>query len=105
MEQKQSATYKGKRAEVKVRLDGITFSFDLGYDEESILDAALDEGADLPYACKGGVCATCKAKLIEGEVEMTNNWGLDDEEVEDGFILTCQSHPITSKIFVDFDAR
>jgi ring-1,2-phenylacetyl-CoA epoxidase subunit PaaE len=105
VEHKQATTYKGKRAEIKVRLDGITFTFGLGYDEESILDAALDQGADLPYACKGGVCTTCKAKLVTGQVEMENNWGLDDEEVEAGFILTCQSHPITSEIFVDFDAR
>jgi ring-1,2-phenylacetyl-CoA epoxidase subunit PaaE len=65
----------------------------------------LRAGADLPYACKGGVCATCKAKLIEGEVDMDVNYALEGEEVKNGFILTCQSHPKTAQVFVDFDAR
>jgi ring-1,2-phenylacetyl-CoA epoxidase subunit PaaE len=81
------------------------FDFDLAYESESILDAALKKGADLPYACKGGVCTTCKARLTEGEVTMDVNWGLEPEEVEKGFILTCQSHPRSEKITVDFDAR
>jgi ring-1,2-phenylacetyl-CoA epoxidase subunit PaaE len=102
---RQSVTEETSNALITVKLDGITFSFELGYNEESILDAALQQGADLPYACKGGVCTTCKAKLTEGKVEMDRNWGLSDEEVEDGFILTCQSHPRTSKIFVDYDSR
>jgi len=104
-ETKQLATYTGDRGQITVRLDGISFSFELGYDEESILDAALDAGADLPYACKGGVCTTCKARLKEGRVEMTNNWGLDDEEIEKGFVLTCQSHPLTKRVVIDFDDR
>jgi ring-1,2-phenylacetyl-CoA epoxidase subunit PaaE len=102
---KQLATYTGDRGQITVRLDGISFSFELGYNEESILDAALDAGADLPYACKGGVCTTCKARLKEGRVEMTNNWGLDDEEIEEGFVLTCQAHPLTKRVFIDFDDR
>jgi len=57
----------------------------------------------LPFACKGGVCCTCKAKLIEGEVEMTVNYALEKEEVEAGYILSCQSHPKTDKVVVDFD--
>jgi ring-1,2-phenylacetyl-CoA epoxidase subunit PaaE len=69
------------------------------------LDAALKQGADLPYACKGGVCTTCKAKLTEGEVEMDVNWGLEPDEVAAGYILTCQAHPKTEKITVDFDAK
>jgi ring-1,2-phenylacetyl-CoA epoxidase subunit PaaE len=81
------------------------FDFDLAYESESILDAALKQGADLPYACKGGVCTTCKAKLIEGKVIMDVNWGLEPDEVERGYILTCQSHPQTSKVVVDFDAK
>ncbi len=71
--------------------------------QESILDAALDYQADLPYACKGGVCCTCKAKLVEGEVQMKLNYGLEDHEVEAGFILTCQAIPITESVTVDFD--
>lgn len=104
-EKPQVLESKGEKALVSVRLDGITFSFELGYHENSILDAALDEGADLPYACKGGVCTTCKAKLTKGQVVMDTNWGLAEEEVEKGFVLTCQSHPTTPTVFIDFDAR
>lgn len=96
---------EGPKASVSVKLDGIMFEFDLAYESESILDAALAQGADLPYACKGGVCTTCKAKLVEGEVSMDVNWGLEPEEVAKGFILTCQSHPQTPTVVVDFDAR
>lgn len=103
--QKTKEEAQGPTAKVSVKLDGIVFDFELEYEGESVLDAALKQGADLPYACKGGVCTTCKAKLTEGKVNMDVNWGLEPEEVEKGFILTCQSHPITEKIFVDFDAR
>ncbi len=95
----------GTKAKVSVKLDGIMFDFDLGYESKSILDAALQEGADLPYACKGGVCTTCKAKLTEGKVRMDVNWGLEPDEVAAGYILTCQSHPVSEKIVVDFDAK
>ena len=95
----------GPMASVTVKLDGISFDFDLAYNGQTILNAALELGADLPYACKGGVCTTCKAKLQEGKVEMDTNWGLEQEEVDKGFILTCQSHPLTEKVVVDFDAR
>ncbi|MFT3909440.1 MAG: 2Fe-2S iron-sulfur cluster-binding protein [Ferruginibacter sp.] len=70
-----------------------------------MLDGALQQGADLPYACKGGVCATCRAKLVMGEVNMDVNYALEPEEIEQGFILTCQSHPKTEKISVDFDIK
>ena len=93
------------KSNITVKLDGRSFDFDLGFDNDSILDAALKQGADLPFACKGGVCCTCKAKLLEGEVEMDVNWGLEQEEVEQGFILTCQSHPKTKKVVVDFDIK
>lgn len=96
---------QGPKARVSVKLDGILFDFDLAYESESILDAALKQGADLPYACKGGVCTTCKARLTEGQVEMEVNWGLEPDEVEKGFILTCQSHPKTEKVTIDFDAK
>ena len=110
--QKQSVASKlpsakidvGPKARVSVKLDGIMFDFDLAYESESILDAALKTGADLPYACKGGVCTTCKARLIEGRVSMDVNWGLEPEEVEKGYILTCQSHPITERLVIDYDA-
>jgi ring-1,2-phenylacetyl-CoA epoxidase subunit PaaE len=71
----------------------------------TILDAALQNGADLPYACKGGMCCTCKAKLLEGKVQMDVHWGLEEDEVINGFILTCQAHPITEKVVVDFDVK
>jgi len=95
----------GPKARVSVKLDGITFDFDLAYNDQSILNAALELGADMPYACKGGVCTTCKAKLHEGKVRMDANWGLEQDEVDKGFILTCQSHPVTERVIVDFDAR
>ena len=95
----------GPKAKVSVKLDGILFDFELGYGSQSILDAALQQGADLPYACKGGVCTTCKARLTEGQVKMDVNWGLEPDEVAAGYILTCQSHPVTEKITVDFDAK
>jgi ring-1,2-phenylacetyl-CoA epoxidase subunit PaaE len=59
----------------------------------------------LPYACKGGVCSTCKAKVLEGEVEMDLNYSLSDEEVAEGFILTCQAHPISDRVTIDFDEK
>lgn len=96
----------GPKSTITVKLDGRSFDFDLSLTSDvSILDAALQEGADLPFACKGGVCCTCKAKLLDGEVSMDVHWGLEDEEVEQGYILTCQSHPKTEKVVVDFDVK
>ncbi|HYF32275.1 MAG TPA: 1,2-phenylacetyl-CoA epoxidase subunit PaaE [Chitinophagaceae bacterium] len=96
---------EGPKSSISVKLDGVLFDFELGNQGLSILDAALAQGADLPYACKGGVCCTCRAKLIEGQVEMEVNYGLEEDEIEQGFILTCQSHPKTPKVVVDFDVR
>jgi ring-1,2-phenylacetyl-CoA epoxidase subunit PaaE len=95
----------GPKANISVKVDGIMFDFELPYEGETILDAALKQGADLPYACKGGVCTTCKAKVIQGEVAMDVNWSLEPDELEKGFILTCQSHPKTKKVIVDFDVK
>lgn len=106
--QKWAAEHKedtGFKSKVSIKLDGITFDIELGYNDDSILDAALKAGADLPYACKGGVCCTCRAKLTKGEVDMEVNYALEHDEVEKGFILTCQSHPKTEHVIVDFDAR
>ena len=61
-------------------------------------------GADLPYSCKGGVCSTCKARVLEGAVEMDINYGLEPDEVAAGYVLTCQSHPKTKRVVVSFDA-
>lgn len=93
------------KSRVRITLDGITTEMELAYGGESILDAALKAGADLPYACKGGVCATCRAKLTEGEVEMDLSYGLEKDEIAKGFVLTCQSHPRTPFVAVDFDQR
>ncbi len=92
-------------SEVTVRIDGIGTRIQLARGGKNLLDAALEVRKDLPFACKGGVCATCKAKVVEGEVEMDLNYSLSKEEVEQGFILTCQSHPISDKVTVDFDQK
>jgi ring-1,2-phenylacetyl-CoA epoxidase subunit PaaE len=96
---------EGKSSNVTIKLDGIFCSFDLLYSGLPILDAALKQGVDLPFACRGGVCSTCRAKLIEGKVEMDNNYALEPDELEKGFILTCQSHPQTERLIIDFDAK
>lgn len=70
---------------------------------EAILDAALRAGMDLPYACKGGMCSTCRAKVVEGKVEMALNYSLEPWEIAAGFVLTCQSHPLTDKVVIDYD--
>lgn len=96
----------GPVSNITIKLDGRSLDFDLSLNSNTtILDAALKQGADLPYACKGGMCCTCKAKLLEGEVAMDVHWGLEEEEVEKGYILTCQSHPKTEKVVVDFDIK
>ncbi|HEY4209749.1 MAG TPA: 1,2-phenylacetyl-CoA epoxidase subunit PaaE [Puia sp.] len=94
-----------KVSRITIKLDGNSFDFELPYDGDSILDGALFQGADLPFACKGGVCCTCRARLLEGEVEMDVNYALEEEELRAGFILTCQSHPRTDKIVIDFDSK
>lgn len=100
--QEEVTDFKGT-AEVTVRIDGKETTFHLAYDKESILDAGIRQGLDLPYSCKGGVCCTCRAQLLEGKVHMDQNYALEDDEVEEGFILTCQSHPRAGKLFVDYD--
>ncbi len=99
------APLTGKLSQVTVRLDGISYNFGLSFDGDSVLDAALQQGADLPFACKGGVCCTCRAKLLEGNVEMEVNYALEEEELAAGFILTCQAHPRTERVVIDFDSK
>ncbi len=91
------------KSRVTITVDGRTYVVPVPYQNETILDAGLDRGINLPYSCKGGVCTTCRAKLLEGNVEMDCNYGLEDYEVEQGYILTCQSHPRTPDVKVDFD--
>jgi len=90
-------------ADVTVLVEGRRIDFRLPYNERSLLDAALDAGADLPFACKGGVCCTCRTKLVEGKVAMTANYALEDWELEQGFILACQARPLTDRVIVDYD--
>lgn len=92
-----------KKASVSIKVAGRKTLIDLEMGGQTILDAALDAGADLPYSCKGGVCATCKAQVISGDVEMDMNHSLTDQEVADGMVLTCQAHPTSDKVEVDFD--
>ena len=94
---------RSKESRVTIIIDGNSFEFKLPYSGKSILDAALEQGADLPYACKGGVCTTCKARLDKGKVEMDVNYGLEPDELEAGYILTCQSHPRSEELEVDYD--
>jgi ring-1,2-phenylacetyl-CoA epoxidase subunit PaaE len=102
----QSTIDGGPKSKIQVKLDGRSFDFDLAFDSSvPILDAALKQGIDLPFACKGGVCCTCKARLLEGEVNMDVHWGLEEEEIKQGYILTCQSHPKTERVVVDFDIK
>jgi ring-1,2-phenylacetyl-CoA epoxidase subunit PaaE len=96
---------EGRVSEVTVRVDGASHVFSLPFEGQSVLDAALHEGVDLPFACKGGVCCTCRARLIEGQVEMDLNYALEADELAAGFILTCQSHPRSPRVVIDFDSK
>jgi ring-1,2-phenylacetyl-CoA epoxidase subunit PaaE len=89
--------------EVTVIIDGHHQSFTMSRDQQSLLDAGLQQGIDLRYACKGGICATCRCKVIEGKVDMDANHALEDYEVARGFVLSCQAFPITDKLVLDFD--
>jgi ring-1,2-phenylacetyl-CoA epoxidase subunit PaaE len=91
-------------ASVVVIQDGMQFDFELQSDGSTLLDAAMRAGADLPFSCKGGVCSTCKAKILEGDVSMDLCYGLEPDEVAAGYVLTCQSHPKSKKVVVSFDA-
>jgi ring-1,2-phenylacetyl-CoA epoxidase subunit PaaE len=90
---------------VTIRLDGISTDYKIPFTGPTILEAAIQAGADLPYACRAGVCATCRAKLVKGQVTMDQNYSLAEEELEQGFILACQSHPGSEKLVIDFDIR
>jgi ring-1,2-phenylacetyl-CoA epoxidase subunit PaaE len=88
---------------VSIVIDGDVLDLDLQSDGETVLDAALRAGADLPFACKGGVCCTCKAKIMEGTARMDINYALEKDEVDAGYILTCQAHPTSERLVVSFD--
>ena len=90
--------------EIEFTLDGLSSRVESPVAaNEAILDAALRVRADVPFACAGGVCGTCRARLIEGDVRMTQNYALEPDELARGYILTCQSHPQTPRVVVDYD--
>jgi ring-1,2-phenylacetyl-CoA epoxidase subunit PaaE len=88
---------------VTICVDGDDFEFELSNNGSTILDAAIEAGADVPFSCKGGVCSVCKAKVMEGSAKMDMNYSLSEDDVEEGFILTCQAHPSSDNIYVDYD--
>ncbi len=94
-----------KMSVVTIKVDDRSMEIPLAFGGATILDAALQHGADLPYACKGGVCCTCRAKVVEGTVAMEVNYALEPDEVANGFVLTCQAHPTSERVVIDFDAR
>ena len=98
-----AAVIEGDTSAVTVVLDGRATTAAMPKDE-SILDSAVATRADLPFACRGGVCGTCRARLTEGRVDLRRNYALNDDEIERGFILTCQSFPVSDAVTVDFDA-
>ena len=100
--QKTKSDFIGE-SHVTVLMDGDEFEFILKADGKSVIDAAIEAGADAPFSCKGAVCCTCKAKVLEGKVTMKLNYSLSDAEVKEGYILTCQSHPASEKVIIDYD--
>lgn len=92
-----------KRTVATVTLDGVSRTFEFAKEGLSLLDAALENDLDAPYACKAGVCSTCKAKVLEGEVDMLINHALEDYEVEQGYVLSCQCYPVSDRVVVSFD--
>lgn len=96
---------QGRTSTVTAHLDGTGTTVDVPFDGPAILDALLGARADIPHACKGGMCCTCRARVVEGEVEMDRNYTLAADEIGRGFVLTCQAHPLTERVVLDYDAR
>ncbi|MDP9930276.1 ring-1,2-phenylacetyl-CoA epoxidase subunit PaaE [Variovorax paradoxus] len=94
-----------KQARITIVRDGLQREITFTEGQPSILDAASAAGLEVPFSCTSGVCGTCRAKLVEGEVRMERNFALDKNEVAAGFVLTCQSHPITERVILSFDER
>lgn len=92
-----------QQCELTIIQDGLTRTLVIDKNRESVLDEALAQGIELPYSCKGGVCSTCRCKVIEGEVDMDANFALEDYEVERGFVLCCQSFPVSDRLVIDYD--
>lgn len=93
------------QARVTIIVDGLRREMDFRAEDPSILEVALAAGLDLPFSCKGGVCCTCRARVLEGKVRMDKNFSLEQPDVDDGFVLTCQAHPLTERVVISFDER
>lgn len=93
------------QATIVVIADGLRREMAFHASDPSILDVALAAGMDLPYSCKGGVCCTCRAKVVEGKVRMDKNYTLEQPDVDAGYVLTCQAHPLTERVVISFDER
>ena len=93
------------QAMVQIIRDGLSREIEFRTEHGNVLDAAAAAGLEVPYSCKSGVCCTCRAKLIEGKVRMDRNFALEKHEVEAGFVLTCQAHPLTERVVISFDER
>ncbi|HET9643293.1 MAG TPA: 1,2-phenylacetyl-CoA epoxidase subunit PaaE [Burkholderiaceae bacterium] len=100
----QRPTVGRQECEVTLIIDGSHRSYSMDKDTESVLDAGLKQGIDIRYSCKGGVCSTCRCKVIEGKVEMDVNYALEDYEIARGFVLSCQAFPVTDRVVLDFDS-
>jgi ring-1,2-phenylacetyl-CoA epoxidase subunit PaaE len=94
-----------EQARIVIIRDGMRREIEFRKDQPSILDAASAAGMEVPFSCTSGVCGTCRAKLVEGEVRMERNFALDKAEVAGGFVLTCQAHPLTERVVLSFDER
>ena len=92
-------------AKVVIIRDGFRREIDFRKDQPSILDAASAAGMEVPFSCTSGVCGTCRAKLVEGKVRMERNFALEKNEVDSGFVLCCQAHPLTERVVLSFDER
>lgn len=104
-QQRVEAFGEAKTSKVTLKVDGRALQFDLATVGQNVLDAGLDQGLELPYSCKAGVCSTCKCKLVEGQVEMDITHALSAAEIKAGFVLSCQAHPISDRVVLDFDQR
>ena len=99
-----SADSNSTSAQVTIKIDGNSFTFDYDDSTRSILDIALDHDPDLPYGCQNGSCGSCQAKIVAGTVEMEVNYALSQSEIDDGLVLVCQSRPTSNQVEIDYDA-
>jgi ring-1,2-phenylacetyl-CoA epoxidase subunit PaaE len=93
------------QAEVSILIDGRRRSFTMKMDDETVLDAAARAGIELPFSCRAGVCSTCRTKVVRGAVEMAQNYALEEWELEQGYVLACQSRVKTSTLELDYDEK